>query len=410
MSKKIIKITESQLEDIVKKVLIEQGNMFGTAGVGMKSPFMDWKSYYKSNSRKISQPWAKDINPKGLKKGMGGNKDPKNVEAVKKLQAELIRLGFLDLKTGPTGYFGNLTQKALDRYDSGETYKVDSKSVGKSVGKLGGKLDGASGGNKPSMDGPQCIALTTEECAKVSSTKETEVSFDKNETRCSAYMVKCLSQYNEFLKKGNAWNVFNSAKGNGDVKYNAYGDGSVNWNNIYTQLKQNKINKTVCNEYAKQDDSDNLVKSNLPSIITDSIPQSSKFSLDSLKLGDIVGLYHKGSSNKGIAFCQNALAKGLDENGNLNKTPFTFNSHVGFVGAIKNGVPIVIHNVHGHHMATPATMMLNKNSEDMILWVVSDRDVSSSIAGKPRGYWEKYASNVVSKLDSANPFKNNTNP
>ena len=63
MSKKIIKITESQLEDIVKKVLIEQGNMLGTAGVGMKSPFMDWKSYYKSNSRKISQPWAKDINP-----------------------------------------------------------------------------------------------------------------------------------------------------------------------------------------------------------------------------------------------------------------------------------------------------------------------------------------------------------
>ena len=111
-----------------------------------------------------------------------------------------------------------------------------------------------------------------------------------------------------------------------------------------------------------------------------------------------------------MAFCQNALAKGLDENGNLNKTPFTFNSHVGFVGAIKNGVPIVIHNVHGHHMATPVTMMLNKNSEDMILWVVSDRDVSSSIAGKPRGYWEKYASNVVSKLDSANPFKNNTNP
>jgi peptidoglycan hydrolase-like protein with peptidoglycan-binding domain len=410
MGKKIIKITESQLEDIVKKVLIEQGNMFGTAGAGMKSPFMDWKSYSKSRM----EPWSKNINPKGLKKGMGGNKDPKNVEAVKKLQAELIRLGFLDLTTGPTGYFGGLTQKALDRYNSGETSKVGSKTAGKLGGKSGGALDGMSGGNKPSTDGPQCIALTTEECAKISSSKETQVSFNKNETRCSAYMVKCLSQYNEFLKPGNAWNVFNSAKGNGDVKYNVYGDGSVNWDNIYAQLKQNKINKTVCNGYAKQDDADKIQSSKLPSIITDSMPQSSKVSLDSLKLGDIVGLYHKASSNKGMAFCQNALAKGLDENGDLNKTPFTFNSHIGFVGAIKNGVPIIIHNVHGSHMATPATMMLNKNSEDMIVWVISDRDVASSIAGKPRGYWEKYtsnvASNLVSKLDSANPFKNNTNP
>ncbi len=378
--------------------MFKQGNMFGTAGVGMKSPFMDWKSYSKSRM----QPWSKNINPKGLKKGMGGNKDPKNKEEVKKLQAELIRLGFLDLTSGPTGYFGTLTQKALDRYESGETSKVNSKSGGKS----GGKLDSGSGENKTSTDGPQCIALTTEECAKISSTKESEISSSQKELRCSAYMVKCLSQYNEFLKGGNAWHVYKNAKRNGEAKYNVYGDGSIDWNKIYAQLKENKITKKVCNEYAKQDDSDKIVKSNLPSIVTNSMPQSSKVSLDSLKLGDIVGLYHKGSSNKGMAFCQNALDKGLDDYGNLsNKAPFTFNSHVGFVGAIKNGVPIVIHNVHGSHTATPATMMLSKNSEDMIVWVVSDRDVASSIAGKPRGYWEKFtsnvASNIKSKIDSA---------
>jgi len=393
MPKKIIKITESQLEDIVKKVLIEQGNMTGTAGVGMKGPFMDMKSY---NSF-TTQPFNKNVNPKNLKKGMGGNKDPKNVEAVKKLQAELIRLGFLDLTTGPTGYFGSITQKALDRYNSGETSKVGSKTAGK----LDGKLDGVSGGNKPSGDGPQCIALSTEECAKVSSTKQTEIGYDKKETRCSAYMVKCLSQYDSELYGGNAWNVFNNVKGDGDVKYNAYEDGSINWTNIYNQLKQNNINKTVCSDYAKTDDADKSLKSKLPSIITDNIPQSSKVSLGSLKLGDIVGLYHKDSSNKGMAFCQNALKKGLNDKGDLNQEPFTFNSHVGFVGAIKNGVPIIIHNVHGHHMATPATNMLNKNSEDMIVWVVSDKDVASSIEGKPRGYWDKF----TSKVNSLNPFK-----
>ena len=63
----------------------------------------------------------------------------------------------------------------------------------------------------------------------------------------------------------------------------------------------------------------------------------------------------------------------------MGKNPFTFNSHVGFVGAIKDGVPIVIHNVVGSHIATPATQMLNKNDEDMIVWVVSDNEVKSAV-------------------------------
>ena len=63
--RKIIKLTESDLEYIVKKVLTEQGNMFGTAGVGMKSPFINSKRY----SNGPTQPFNKNINPKGLKFG-----------------------------------------------------------------------------------------------------------------------------------------------------------------------------------------------------------------------------------------------------------------------------------------------------------------------------------------------------
>jgi hypothetical protein len=81
-----------------------------------------------------------------------------------------------------------------------------------------------------------------------------------------------------------------------------------------------------------------------------------------------------------MAFCKRILKKGLDSKGNVKtKEPFTFNSHVGFVGAIKDGMPIIIHNVHGTHMATPANKMLSKDSEDMILWVVTDNDVLSVI-------------------------------
>ena len=59
------------------------------------------------------------------------------------------------------------------------------------------------------------IAISKEECDKISSTKSSEISADMGETRCSAYMVKCLSQYNSELYGANAWNVFNTVKGKG---------------------------------------------------------------------------------------------------------------------------------------------------------------------------------------------------
>ena len=195
-------------------------------------------------------------------------------------------------------------------------------------------------------------------------------------------MVKCLSQYNSKLAKGNAWNEFNNVKRNGKVKYNVYTDG-VNWGFIYSELKKNKIGKDICTKYTKVDDADKLYKTPLPTIVSKSIPNSSKINLKSLELGDIVGLYHSPSANKGMAFCHRAIDRGLDNNGNiLDKDPFTFNSHVGFVGAIKNGVPIIIHNVHGFHKATPATQMLSKTDKDMIVWVVSDNTVKQTLASQ----------------------------
>jgi peptidoglycan hydrolase-like protein with peptidoglycan-binding domain len=130
MKNKIIKLTEQDLKKIVEKVLNEQGSMFGTAGT-------DMGGYRKDDVRNQPKPSSKvvtgkvDINPKKLKLGDGGSKNPKQIEDVKKLQAELIRLGLLELKQGPTGFFGSLTQKALDRYNKGETVKVDTSKVDK---------------------------------------------------------------------------------------------------------------------------------------------------------------------------------------------------------------------------------------------------------------------------------------
>ena len=127
--RKIIKLTESDLEQIVAKIITEQGNMFGTAGVGMKAPFTDWKSY--SDSRK--QPVNKNINPKGLKLGDGGNKNPEKIEDVKKLQQSLMDLGYLVTDTMvPTGYFGSLTNNALKAlYSGAEPTNKKKQTTGK---------------------------------------------------------------------------------------------------------------------------------------------------------------------------------------------------------------------------------------------------------------------------------------
>jgi hypothetical protein len=70
----------------------------------------------------------------------------------------------------------------------------------------------------------------------------------------------------------------------------------------------------------------------------------------------------------------------FDEKGNFKQLPFTFNTHVGFVTTIKDGIPIIAHNVDGTYYTVPATQMLSKKSPDMIAWVITDPQVQQEIA------------------------------
>lgn len=123
--KKIIKLTESDILKIVNKVINEQVNTSDTLGSQM--------NYFDRD--KIFGFGKENINPKNLKLGDGGSKNPRQIEDVKTLQQKLIDLGYLKTDTGkPTGYFGNLTNKALQRYNSGEKPETPtSKDTGKKI-------------------------------------------------------------------------------------------------------------------------------------------------------------------------------------------------------------------------------------------------------------------------------------
>lgn len=233
-------------------------------------------------------------------------------------------------------------------------------------------------------DSSNCTAIDQSFCSKISSTKETSIGNGGGEG-CSEYVRKSLG-----FKLGNAWQAFNTAKTKGSVLYNMFTDGSINWNKVYNDSKF--VNSTICSCHIEEgegkDKKCTKEGADLPNKISSLYPSSSNVSLSSMKVGDIVGMYYKESGNKGKAFCQRAVEnRGLDPNGKFtSKDPFTFNTHVGYVGAVKNGVPIIFHSVHGERLATPGTQLLSKNGTAMITWVVSSGMKPDSKTGEGSNY------------------------
>jgi len=116
------------------------------------------------------------------------------------------------------------------------------------------------------------------------------------------------------------------------------------------------------------DDAKNLVRT----LITKSPPK--------LQLNDVVGLYYPPSDNHAKAFYQGGkndiqgnrsyiekkggkyVAGNTIKSGNA----WGMNTHVGIVGAIKDGVPIIFHNIHGQVYSDPYT---NLTDGIKIVWV-----------------------------------------
>jgi hypothetical protein len=75
-----------------------------------------------------------NINPKGLKFGDGGKQSPNKKNDVIELQKKLIQAKTLNLPKGPTGYFGDLTKKALDAYNQTKSNTTATPSGGDKTG------------------------------------------------------------------------------------------------------------------------------------------------------------------------------------------------------------------------------------------------------------------------------------
>lgn len=331
----------------------------------IKLKFSDIKKIVNESLNEVNKQQLININPLNLKFGdrdkLGDKSGP-----VHKLQQKLMDLKLLKTRSMvPTGYFGSMTRAALAKYPENKIVKTDTTN------------------KKEQIVNYPCIGISKEECAKISSKQDTIVSTG-DDTRCAAYMIKCLSQYNNELvsRKSNAWFAFENMKSKGSEKYNMFSSGEIDWDGIYSNLIKYKVSPKTCDCH-KDDHMDGHCTGNVSKIVTNSYPNKSSFDYKKLQLGDIVGMYYNASTNKGQAFCQRIKLQGLKDDGSVKvKGKFTFNTHVGFVAAIKDGMPVILHNIgnekQGLHHATPANKLLSKN-DTMIVWVVSDNEVSKNV-------------------------------
>lgn len=334
------------------------------------------------------------------KDGVDGVYGKNTKEAIMKYQS--------DNGIKPTGFVGSITSKKLGVEPMTSTKKPQSPDL--SNIKMKPSLD-YSGGNgakpfdpsklkfdpkKPTDKTDQtktnkttnCVGLDKEMCSKISVSSQVKVG-SGGESQCARYVTKCLSQYDKDFYTGNAWQAAGFLKGKGGKeKYNMF-KSDMNWSPIFSEIKSKKITKSDCSSFVDSSSSD--WKSILPgnkgseiqNIATKNIPGSSSVNISILKPGDVVGLWHKDTTNKGRAFCERLVNDlKLDDNGKFKELPFTYNTHVGFVTAIKNGVPIIAHNVHGTYYTVPATKLMSKNDSDMITWVISDPDVEKAVSGQ----------------------------
>jgi len=282
---------------------------------------------------------------------------------VTSVQNKLISKGYKLPKFGADGVMGKETKIQLAKYQKANGLKPTGKIDKATIQKLGVSVKPEKTDVKKQTS--SCVGISPEACSKISSSSEVELG-KAGVDGCAAYLLKALGS--NIIADASAWSQLpNLTQKGGTQRYNMFLNG-INWDGLQAEITKNKITKEMCSCHSeKGGHKDGKCKDNgLPKIMKNIYPSSSGVNLGTLKPGDVVGLYWSGSHNFGKAFCQR-----VGDLNSIKSKPFTFNSHVGFVTSVINGVPIIVHNVDNTVYATPGNQLLSKSGRGMIVWAVS---------------------------------------
>lgn len=194
---------------------------------------------------------------------------------------------------------------------------------------------------------------------KISPTKRTDGVIEPGQIQCAKFVSDLTGVFTS-----NAWSDYD------------YGKGTKKWS-VYDNISEetkNKI-KTLLEKIGKQGG----VKGD-PQVGTTNNKEAREIALSIAKnspnskpsLGDKVGLFNLGSGYHETALWDMAELEGLRDGNEINDFSASdigpFNTHVGVVAAVKNGVPIIYHNVHGTVHMDPWNKIYKDN---IIVWTKS---------------------------------------
>ena len=255
----------------------------------------------------------------------------KDKKEISEIQSNLIQKGYdlgeygVDGIAGSktkTAYANNMLDSNLDLSSIDRYYKKYSDKNADVVSNIQKKLVDNNLLKQSEIDGK--FGPKTKSALEVYNNKGNEdlkgnlfesLPNELSETRCAAglctmYEANSIDTQALGIKYKNAWDMLENMKkkGNSSVVYNIYDD-----------------------ERFKNISSDSDLKNTTKQIKKENVTNKSMY-----EIGDVVGLYWDGSDHHAET---------------LNST--THNTHVGFVSNIKNGIPIISHNVNGKVLHQP---------------------------------------------------------
>lgn len=303
--KKVIKLTESDIAEIVNKILIEQkyasGQKYPSCAPGAYK-----KGCYSEKIKKVQT--CLGVSPSS------GNFGPRTQKMLKtKFPNNNFHLGFKDSDI-TTICSGKPNNTAIKNIFVSDTINPDYLN-GLKFSKL------KSNGRTASIVDPK-----TKECAQ---------------------FVNNFSDKFGFV--GDAWTAYI----NGELGTTIYSKfKGLNSNQIKTAIDLwLKLHKKGGGQENGQD------MGKVKSFIGSLIPKGTNVKLE---LDDIVGIYNPDSSHHEESFYQGGKPWFTEKNGNMvpgntikKGEAWGMNTHIGIVGAIKDGVPLIFHNVKGTVLSDP---------------------------------------------------------
>jgi peptidoglycan hydrolase-like protein with peptidoglycan-binding domain len=346
---KIIKLKESELRNLVKQVISE-------AQVDQK--IMAIQNALKS----LGQPYAGLLGTSGSNgdgvDGRYGENTKKAIIAFQKANG-IKQTGFVGTVTAPKLGVQQMTGKS-------QTSTVDP-DLYKKAGSQGAAVDN-TGVKKPTVNP---IKSDTTLSKNINTDWKNAIPLAKISTSKSVPIMpagqkECAKFVNDFSQKitfvGNAWDAHNNDS-----------LGKRTWS-AFTNLNADKV-KNIETQWLKINQAGGgkeggPYNGEVKQLVSNLVPKTPPVTL---KLDDVVGIYYPPSGHHEEAFYNAGKAYFTNVNGKM--TPgktisggqaWGMNTHVGIVGAIKDGQPIVFHNVHGQVFADPANKLYNGGR---IAWV-----------------------------------------